>query len=196
MNLSGCPQITSVILLLSLLPNSYCVDFMLRKSIRQSLINLERLSANRDQCGSGILHGLPPILSFEGVEEVDISKCPRLHLESTIEIFLKSFPSLRKLRATHLLNFKTTTLHKLMLKCPRISEVDLTIDITPLIPAQVSVISSSPVIVPPLTNKSCFVGNNFLGMASYHSQPSVSNITRLILEGRSDISGKISAFFI
>ncbi|KAG8648659.1 hypothetical protein MANES_08G022900v8 [Manihot esculenta] len=187
-NLSGCPQITSVILLLSLLPNSYCVDFMLRKSIRQSLINLERLSANRDQCGSGILHGLPPILSFEGVEEVDISKCPRLHLESTIEIFLKSFPSLRKLRATHLLNFKTTTLHKLMLKCPRISEVDLTIDITPLIPAQVSVISSSPVIVPPLTNKSCFVGNNFLGMASYHSQPSVSNITRLILEGRSDIS--------
>ncbi|KAJ9181420.1 hypothetical protein P3X46_009553 [Hevea brasiliensis] len=187
-NLSGCPQITSVILLLSLLPSSYRVDLMLRKSIRQSLINLERLSTCRDQCGSGILHGLPSTLSFEAVEEVDISKCPRLHLESTIEIFFKSFPSLRKLRATHLLNFKTTTLHKLMLKCPLISEVDLTIDITPLIPAQVSVISSSRAIMPLVSSNSFSAGNNFLDMTSYHSQPSVSTITRLILEGRSDIS--------
>ncbi|KAF2296472.1 hypothetical protein GH714_038330 [Hevea brasiliensis] len=186
-NLSGCPQITSVILLLSLLP-SYRVDLMLRKSIRQSLINLERLSTSRDQCGSGILHGLPSTLSFEAVEEVDISKCPRLHLESTIEIFFKSFPSLRKLRATHLLNFKTTTLHKLMLKCPLISEVDLTIDITSLIPAQVSVISSSRAIMPLVSSNSFSAGNNFLDMTSYHSQPSVSTITRLILEGRSDIS--------
>ncbi|EEF28381.1 ubiquitin-protein ligase, putative [Ricinus communis] len=158
-DLSGCPQVTSVIVLLSLLPSSYCLDLTLRKSIRQSLINLDHLS--RDQSGSRFWHKLPPTLSFEAVEKVDISKCPRLHLESTIEFFSKSFPSLRKLRAAYLLNFKTITLHKLMQNCPLISEVDLTVDITPLIPTQLSVISS---------------------------RPSLSKISRLVLEGRSDIS--------
>ncbi|XP_037491020.1 BTB/POZ domain-containing protein FBL11 isoform X2 [Jatropha curcas] len=185
-NLSGCPQITSVILLLSLLPSSYCVDLVLRKSIKQSLINLGHLS--RDQSVGGILHGLPIILSFEGVVEVDISKCPRLNLESTIELFSKSFPSLRKLKAAYLLNFKTTTLQKLMLKCPLISEVDITVDITPLIPAQVSLVSTSPDIKPQVSNKSSTVGNNVLDMTPYHSGTSLSNITRLVLEGRSDIS--------
>ena len=188
-NLSGCPQVTSVLLVLSLLPPSYCVDLTLRKSIRKSLINLDHLS--RDQSGSGFWHGLPPTLSFEAVEKVDISKCPRLHLESTIEFFSKSFPSLRKLRAAYLLNFKMSTLHKLILKCPLVSEVDLTVDITPLIPTKVSIVSSSPAILQPVSNKSFIVGSGTPGMTSYHSGPSLSKITRLILEGRSHISGEI-----
>ncbi|XP_048225794.1 BTB/POZ domain-containing protein FBL11 isoform X5 [Ricinus communis] len=185
-DLSGCPQVTSVIVLLSLLPSSYCLDLTLRKSIRQSLINLDHLS--RDQSGSRFWHKLPPTLSFEAVEKVDISKCPRLHLESTIEFFSKSFPSLRKLRAAYLLNFKTITLHKLMQNCPLISEVDLTVDITPLIPTQLSVISSSPATVPRVSNKSLNVGNSIPSRISYHSGPSLSKISRLVLEGRSDIS--------
>lgn len=163
------------------------MDLKLRKDIKESFINLEYLSRNQ----SGISQGLLPTLSFEAVEEVDISRCQRLHLEATIECFSKSFPSLRKLKAAYLLNFKTTTLHKLLHKCPLISEVDLTVDITPLIPAQVSVVSSGPAIMPPVSNKSITAGNNSLDMKSYYSSPSLSNVTRLTLEGRSDICGEI-----
>ncbi|XP_042941632.1 BTB/POZ domain-containing protein FBL11 isoform X3 [Carya illinoinensis] len=183
-NLSGCPQITLATLLLSVLPVSYSMDPTLRKSIKQLLIGLER--HERDQ--SPIPQGLLPMLSFEAVQEIDISKCPRLHLEAFITCISKSFPSLRTLKAAYLLNFKTTALHQLVHRCPLLREVDLTMDISPLIPAQVSVGSSSLAITPPLSNKSLSVGNDPADVISLKkSGMSLPNITKLTLEGRSDI---------
>ncbi|XP_018839772.1 BTB/POZ domain-containing protein FBL11 isoform X2 [Juglans regia] len=183
-NLAGCPQITLATLLLSVLPLSYSMDPTLRKSIKQILISLER--RERDQ--SPIPQGLLPMLSFEAVQEIDISKCPRLHLEAAITCISKSFPSLRTLKAAYLLNFKTTALHQLVHKCPLLREVDLTMDISPLIPAQVSVVSSSLAITSPLSNKSLSVGDDPADVMSLKkSGLSLPNITKLTLEGRSDI---------
>ncbi|KAK7844396.1 btb/poz domain-containing protein fbl11 [Quercus suber] len=182
-NLSGCPQITLAILLLSLLPSSYSIDPTLRKSVKNFTMNFGCLE--REQCP--ISQGLP-MLSFESVQEVDISKCPRLHLEAAITCFSKSFPSIRTLKAAYLLNFKTTTLHQLVQKCPLLCEVDLTIDISPLIPAQVSVASSSAAIALLLSNKSVGVREDPEDVLSL-KKPGLllSNITKLTLEGRTDL---------
>ncbi|KAF3956764.1 hypothetical protein CMV_018147 [Castanea mollissima] len=182
-NLSGCPQITLAILLLSLLPSSYSIDPTLRKSVKHFTMNFGRLE--REQCP--ISQGLP-MLSFESVQEVDISKCPRLHLEAAITCFSKSFPSIRTLKAAYLLNFKTTSLHQLVQKCPLLCEVDLTIDISPLLPARVSVVSSSAAIAPLLSNKSVSVREHPGDVSSLKkSGQLLSNITKLTLEGRTDL---------
>ncbi|KAB1221289.1 BTB/POZ domain-containing protein FBL11 [Morella rubra] len=183
-NLSGCPQITIAILLLSVLPSSYSIDPSLRKSIEHLSINVEHLE--RDQ--GPVSQFLLSTLSFEAVQEVDISKCSGLHLEAAIIVFSKSFPSLRTLRAAYLLNFKPTNLHQLVQNCPLLHEVDLTVDISPLIPAQVSIVSSSPAIMSPLSNKSFRVGYNAMDVTSVQKfGTSLSNITKLTLEGQSDL---------
>ncbi|KAK2655155.1 hypothetical protein Ddye_008207 [Dipteronia dyeriana] len=176
-NLSGCPQITSAILLLSLLHPSHSMDPASRKVIKQSLINLEHLDEGR------ISLSLLPTLSFEAVQEVNISKCPRIHLKAAIECFSKLFPSLRTIKAAYLLNFKTITFCKLVQKCPLVCEVDLTVDPSPVILTQISVVSSSPSQVPPVPNKSFIVGDNSLDVTSvYYLRPSLSNIAKLTLE--------------
>ncbi|KAJ4705164.1 BTB/POZ domain-containing protein FBL11 [Melia azedarach] len=175
-NLCGCPQMTAAILLLSVLDSSDLLD-------PTSWKILECL--DKDQCR--IPSSLLPTLSFEAVHEVDISKCPALHLDSAIECFSKSFPLLRTIKAAYLLNFRTTTLCKLVQKCPLLCEVDLTVDPSPLIPTKISVVSSSSSLMPPVSNKS-IVGNSSLYVTSvYHPGPSLSNITKLTLEGRNDL---------
>ncbi|KAM1196846.1 hypothetical protein ACFX2I_008519 [Malus domestica] len=173
-NLSSCPQMTSVVLLFSLLPFSNSMEYTLR-SIEQSPFNLKHLERE----SFALLKSLPT-LSFEAVQEVDISKCPRLHLETAIECFCKSFPSLRTLKAAFLLNFKISTLRKLVLKCPMVCEIDLTIDTTPIISSQVSVVSSSPDITPQISNSPL----NCRDMTSFYSGLSLAKLT---LEGRSDL---------
>ncbi|XP_057951529.1 BTB/POZ domain-containing protein FBL11 isoform X2 [Malania oleifera] len=185
LDLSGCPQIIPGILLLSVLPFSYTTDPLLRKRTQLSHMNFERLDRGQNPVSKSSF----PILSFATVQEMDISNCPRLHLEAAIECFCKSFPSLQILKAAYFLNFKITSLHQLLQKFPMLVEVDLTVDISPVIPAQVSVLSSSGSRMPK-------VSENFLSNEDYPlefrsfslSGPSSSNITKLTLEGRSDIS--------
>ncbi|XVF07718.1 hypothetical protein REPUB_Repub06bG0163800 [Reevesia pubescens] len=181
--LSGCPQITSMILLLSLLPNTHSAGLVLRKTIQESASNLEQTDGSKCQISQGLL----PTLSFEAVQEVDISGCLKLHLEHAIECFSKSFPSLRKVKAAYLLNFKTTTLYRLVQKCSLVSEVDITVDISPLISSQVPVISSSSAVIPVAPNTPYIVGDSSSMTSLYHLGPSLSNITKLTLEGRSDV---------
>ena len=184
-DISGCPQITFEILLLSLIPCSYIVDSELRKSIEQSLINLKHLNQNQYAISAGLL----PILNFEAVQEVDISKCSRLHLEAAIECFCKSFPALRILRASYLSNFKMSGLRQLV-KCSLLSEVDFTVDVSPVIPLQVSIISSSQNITPKIPTKFVESENYILDTISFSlSRSLLSNITKLTLEGRTDVSG-------
>ncbi|KAM7464270.1 hypothetical protein LguiA_032391 [Lonicera macranthoides] len=184
MDISGCPQMKLAILLLSILPSSYSMDPMLRKSVKQSPVNFERFDEDKFQ----ISLGLWPIMSFKAVQEVNISNCPMLHLEAAIECFCKSFPSIRTLKAAYFLNFRTTKLCWLVQKCPLLCNIDLTVDTSPLIPTRVSILSSSQA----RTRLSVLPFNiyNFPSVTTLSSMPRALqlHITRLTLEGRTDIS--------
>lgn len=126
-----------------------------------------------------ILWEICPKLSFEAVHEIDISDCPMLHLEIAIECFSKSFPSLKTLKATNHLEFRTTKLFQLVKRCPLLCDVDLTVDVSPVIPTRVSVLSSF----------GDSGGSSLAASWSYISGPLPSNITKLTLEGRNDVTG-------
>nr|KJB46469.1 hypothetical protein B456_007G371000 [Gossypium raimondii] len=117
-DLSGCPQITPMILLLSFLPNNHNSYLALRKTIKESASNFEQADGSKCQ----ITQSLLPTLSFEAVLEVDIS-----------------------------------------------------------------VISSSSAVISVAPNRAYFVGDKFSMTSLYHLGPSLSNITKLTLEGRSDV---------
>lgn len=170
---------------MSMLPCSYGTDLMLAKAVKQYSISLERTDG--DQCRD--LLALLPTLSFEAVEEVDVSNCPRLPLEASIECFCKSFPSLKIFKAAHHLNFKMTKLGQLVQKCPLLEEIDLTVDINPVIPSQVSIESSSPAISLRASTVSLQI-DSYLWPASelYTTRLVLANVTKLKLEGRVDLN--------
>ncbi|GFS28914.1 ubiquitin-protein ligase [Actinidia rufa] len=173
-----------MILLMAMLPCSYSTDLVMTK-VKQSSISLEGIDGDKCQIAWPLL----PTVSFEAVEEVDISNCPRLRLEAAIECFCKSFPSLRVLKAAHYLEFKMTKLRQLLRKCPLLAEVDLTVDISPVIPSQVSIVSSSPAITLRASTASLEI-DSYSSDASklYMSRALLSNVTKLTLEGRVDVS--------
>ncbi|KAJ4980106.1 hypothetical protein NE237_010886 [Protea cynaroides] len=182
-DLSGCPQITSAFLLLALC--SYRMEPLLQ-SVEQSFNELQQLDGDK-YC---ISRCLGQNLSFEAVHVVDISNCTGMHFEAAIELFHKLFPSLRTLKASYCLKFRMSTLYHLVQKCPLVDEVDLTVDVSPAMPMQVSTISA---------NIESF---RDLGGASYRvlrDELSFSSITKLTLKGRSDINDmdlqRISSFF-
>ncbi|GMH26341.1 hypothetical protein Nepgr_028184 [Nepenthes gracilis] len=152
LDLSGCPQINSTILLLSLLPSSNTTDFLLQ--IQSSLSTL----------------------SFGSVEEVDISKCPSLHLRAAIQWLCMSFPSLQILRAAYLLDIEALNLRQLLGMCSSVHEIDLTVDSSPIITSQGSIICNRGFAgqVP----RTCWDVTSSFG----------SHIAKLTLEGRTDIN--------
>ncbi|XP_074269047.1 BTB/POZ domain-containing protein FBL11-like isoform X2 [Silene latifolia] len=168
LDLSGCPQITTLILLLSLLRPSD--GPLLLDAIRTSNIDLEYPK----------WLSLFPILSFEAMAEVDISKCSLLHLGAAVDCFKKSFPLLRTIRMAQFLDFETIMLCNLV-ENSTIREVDLTVDVSPLLPSKVSVLHSESVSRP--TKKRYY-------NISPHREPKPwpSNISKLTLEGRTDFS--------
>ncbi|XP_075103269.1 BTB/POZ domain-containing protein FBL11-like isoform X1 [Nicotiana tabacum] len=181
LDLSGCPQISLPLLLLSMLPFSYSVDTMLTKKLNQLSLKLEP----SDMDVSRIPWENFPVLTFEAVEVVDVSNCPMLHLEAAIECFSTSFPSLTTLKAAYTLNFRTMKLYQLLQKCPLLSDIDLTVESNPVIPAKVSVISSFPAVK--LQISTSFNEETCPAVPTFHFPRRLWNITKLILEGRTDI---------
>ncbi|XP_052175788.1 BTB/POZ domain-containing protein FBL11 isoform X2 [Diospyros lotus] len=183
-DLSGCPHMNTTILLISMLPGSYNTHIMLSKYIEERSNSLEHLARYHYRIEWAPL----PTLSFDAVEEVDISNCRSMHLEAAVECLSKSFPSLRVLTAAHFLNFKTKNFCQLVLNCPLLEEVDLTVDVSPIIPTQVSILSSSSAMP---SHVSAFVEMDSLPLSAsrvYMSRPMPSNITKLTLEGRVDVN--------
>nr|KYP71091.1 LRR and BTB/POZ domain-containing protein FBL11 [Cajanus cajan] len=180
-NLSGCPQITSTILLLSLIPQSCLTDPMQKNIIKQLFINCGH--PIRDKCV--FTQNLSKTLTFEAVQEVDISKCRYLLIEHAVDCFCKSFPSLRILKAAYLLHIGTISFLQLLETRPMVCEIDLTVDITPVVPALFTVLSSSSAVLPRVPEKpyeevKIMLFNRF--------GPPLSNVTKLTLEGRTDVS--------
>ncbi|XP_047333448.1 BTB/POZ domain-containing protein FBL11 [Impatiens glandulifera] len=180
-DLSGCPQMQPSILLLSMFPSAHGTDLM-RNIIQQSFNILEFLNSSQFQ----ILRALSSTLSFEAVEEVDISNCPMLHFNTCIEVFSRTLPSLRILRAAYFLNFNITKLPGLLKKLPILSHIDLKVDMSPIIPSKVSVVSSSSETASGVSASTSEIVT-FNHAMSYFSGPSMSNIKKLILEGRTDV---------
>ncbi|KAL3326679.1 hypothetical protein AABB24_037394 [Solanum stoloniferum] len=180
LDLSGCPQINLLLLLLNMLPSSNNLDKLLMKKLNQLSLKLER---NMDI--SRIPWETFPVLTFEAVQVVDVSNCPMLHLEAAIEFFSKSFPSLTTLKAAYILTFRTMKLYQLLQRFPLLSDIDLTVDSTPVIPAKVSVISSFPAVMMQIStspnDETC------PDVPAFHFSRELSNITKFILEGRTDI---------
>ncbi|KAL6998096.1 hypothetical protein U1Q18_008223 [Sarracenia purpurea var. burkii] len=184
-DLSGCPQINSIILLVSMLPCTFSTDLLLAKVAKKFSTGLGCLDGNQCQIAWSVL----PTLSFETVEKVDISNCPKLYLQPAIECFRESFPSLRVLKDAHSLKFKITKLCQMLQKFPLLVEVDLAVDITPVIPSQVSIVSSSQVLT--LRNSTAPLEVDGYPSATSMldvSRPLLSNVTKLTLEGRIDLS--------
>lgn len=187
-DLSNCPQITSAVLLVSLIPLSYLTDPTRKKIIEHFFINSGHPIRDRRALSQKQLQ----TLTFEAVQEVDISKCRSLLIEHAVDCFCKSFPSLRILKAAYLLNIGTTGFLQLLEKCPLVCEIDLTVDITPVIPALVTVLSSSPAVIPLLPEKTSNVEYKAGEVMLFNkSGPPLSNVTKLTLEGRTDVSGKM-----
>nr|XP_029143367.1 BTB/POZ domain-containing protein FBL11 isoform X4 [Arachis hypogaea] len=187
-DLSNCPQITPAILLLSLLPSSYIMDPAKKKIIEKFFINSGRPSKDRHVFPQRLLQ----TTTFEGVQEVDISKCWRLLIEHAVDYFCKSFPCLRILKAAYLLNIGTISFLQLLEKFPLVCEIDLTVDSTPVIPALFTILSSNPALIPPVPQKASIINNKAVEiMPFYKFGPPLSNVTRLTLEGRTDVCDSV-----
>ncbi|KAL6970632.1 hypothetical protein U1Q18_030326 [Sarracenia purpurea var. burkii] len=97
-------------------------------------------------------------LSLEGVEKMEISSCPKPCLQPTVECFRKSFPSSRVLKAAH------------------------------VVPSQVSIVPASR--VPTLRDSNAPLElDGYPSVASMldMSRPSLSDVIKLTLEGRTDL---------
>ena len=138
-------------------------------------------------CPKWLLH--LPAMSFKAMMEIDISQCSLLHLGAVTKCFQKSFPFLRTLRMAYFLDFETKSLCQLIDNYSSVLEVDLTVDVSPLLSSNVSVLYSDSVSSPAL--KSYFDVS-----PCCERRPHVSNITKLTLAGRSDFSGELYFYLL
>ncbi|XP_031129352.1 BTB/POZ domain-containing protein FBL11 isoform X1 [Ipomoea triloba] len=187
-DLSGCPQFSPALLLLSVLHSSHSMDPILKNKIKQQLLTFE------DPIGPNfeISWQIFPILTFEGVQEVDISNCQMPLLKPVVECFSRSFPSLKTLKAANYLKLPTAMLYQLVQRCRLLNDVDLSVDISPIIPAKVSIKFSHPDVAPQRSRR---ITPMDAVSFSYNLGLQLSNITNLTLEGRTDISDRHLFFF-
>lgn len=165
LDLSGCPQISAANLSLSL--HSCSWNSAPREGPMPKKLDLMNPSSQ----------GLLQILSFKSVVELDLSKCS--NLSAILEFLPKSFPLLRTLKAGYFLDFKTRSLQKLVESCPSLDEVDLRVDVGPIIPSQASILYSEL--------ESAHAPRMYLGLAHPPFKQSFSIMTKLTLRGRTDI---------
>uniref|UniRef100_A0ACD5XA18 Uncharacterized protein n=1 Tax=Avena sativa TaxID=4498 RepID=A0ACD5XA18_AVESA len=172
--LSGCPQLTTEFLYISVLPSA--LDAVFKR----------RVASLYSQVGSGSFSRYIELMkkainvSFTNVRMVDLSKCPNVNFGAAIDWLKLVFPELRTFRASHCLQFQFEDLQYLLLRFPSIKEVDLSIDTSIVLP-KCSVISSR------------FEARREMNRNLYSYcifRPIFSKISKLTLEGRNDITDK------
>ncbi|KAF0893759.1 hypothetical protein E2562_029655 [Oryza meyeriana var. granulata] len=178
--LSGCPQITTEFLYISVLPTNLDASFKKRMESSYAHVDYRNIILYNE------LEKAVKTLSFGNLHTVDLSKCPNVHFSAAIDWLKLAFPELRIFRASFCLLFQFEDLLYLLLTCPSINEIDLTID-TSIIAPEHSVISSrfdvQGVMKLKLTRYCIEDPSCDTTMKSYFS-----NISKLILEGRNDIT--------
>uniref|UniRef100_A0A453GVC3 Uncharacterized protein n=1 Tax=Aegilops tauschii subsp. strangulata TaxID=200361 RepID=A0A453GVC3_AEGTS len=175
--LSGCPQLTTQFLYISALPTD--LDAVFKRTI---------VSDVNDGCLNHY-NGLvkkAKTLSFRNVRIVDLSKCPNVHFGAVILWMKWTFPELRTFIASYCLLFQFEDLQCLLLRCPWINEINLSID-TSIILSKYSIISSRSEVRRDVNrNLSSYYMQS--GLYGTSGNPVFSNISKLILEGRNDIT--------
>ncbi|KAF7026411.1 hypothetical protein CFC21_038519 [Triticum aestivum] len=175
--LSGCPQLTTQFLYISALPTD--LDAVFKRTI---------VSDVNDGCLNHY-NGLvkkAKTLSFRNVRIVDLSKCPNVHFGAAILWMKWAFPELRTFIASYCLLFQFEDLQYLLLRCPWINEINLSID-TSVILSKYSIISSRSEVRRDVNqNLSSYYMQS--GLYGTSVNPVFSNISKLILEGRNDIT--------
>lgn len=174
-------------LFLAVLPHD--LDVALKARTFRALIELDSHGGDYIQ----ILEKLVNILSFEHVHEVNMSNCPKVNFSAAITWLHMAFPSLKILKASHCLHFTMEDLLHLITKCLLVDEVDLTIDVSPVTPTM-SVLSATTEGSrfsdgKPLTKLEKQISVSNIGKYSL-GEPVIANISKLTLEGRTDINGK------
>ncbi|XP_042436539.1 BTB/POZ domain-containing protein FBL11-like isoform X1 [Zingiber officinale] len=192
--LSGCIHITTASILLALFPSD--LEMTSKKRIMHAFTE-----ADSGRMNNNVRLEKPiRLFTFSSVREVDISKCPKLHIVATIKCLALAFPSLSILRASHCSQFKMEDLYFLIQNIPKLTEADISVDVSPLLPAKVYIVSTN-IEEYRVSNTSSYA---MLGDKSLFSvarptleNPIMSNISKLTLEGRRDITDtdllKISA---
>ncbi|XP_044352338.1 BTB/POZ domain-containing protein FBL11 isoform X2 [Triticum aestivum] len=175
--LSGCPQLTTQFLYISALPTD--LDAVFKRTI---------VSDVNDGCLNHY-NGLvkkAKTLSFRNVRIVDLSKCPNVHFGAAILWMKWAFPELRTFIASYCLLFQFEDLQYLLLRCPWINEINLSID-TSVILSKYSIISSRSEVRRDVNRN---LSSYYMQSGSYGTSvnPVFSNISKLILEGRNDIT--------
>lgn len=157
-------------------------DAVLMMRIINSLIELDN---GREDCQlfKKSLH----ILSFESVHELDISKCPKVQFGAAVKWLHLAFPSLRILKASHSVDFEIDHLFYLSRNCCHIHEVDLTVDVSPVIIMKVSILSASTDEYGRSKNTGYKLSKEYFATTE---NPILSSVTKLSLEGRNNINGK------
>jgi hypothetical protein len=126
--------------------------------------------------------------SFKNISSVDLSKCPNVHCGAAIDWLKLAFPELRTFRASYCVSFQFEDLQYLLLICPWIKEVDLTIDTSIILP-KYSIISSRYEVRRGVNRR---LPSYYTRSRSYETtvNPVFSDISKFTLEGRNDITGK------
>ncbi|CAO1943199.1 unnamed protein product, partial [Urochloa humidicola] len=173
--LSGCPQITTAFLYISVLPTDLDVPF--KRRIVSSYTQVDHKSfILYDE-----LEKAAKTLLFRNVQMVDLSKCPNVHFGAVIDWLKLAFPELRTFRALHCLAFRFDDFLYLLLRCPWIDEIDMTIE-TSTITLKQSIVSSSSEVLGKVKQNQRY----YIPCPPYDRQLNSvsSNISRLTLEGR------------
>lgn len=167
---------TADLLYLAVLPSD--MEAVSRKRMLHTLVERDQLRRN-SHC---FLEKLPMRLSFETVLEVDMSKCPKLHYDTVISFLHSSFPSLQVLKLSYCSHFKIEDLFSLVRNCPSLINIDLTVNISPVMTTHATISSAS---------SEEYQTSSGVPYASLQYLPMVSNIRKLTLEGRIDLNGKM-----
>ncbi|KAG0494161.1 hypothetical protein HPP92_005155 [Vanilla planifolia] len=177
-------KVTTAILFLGILPNN--LDSTQEENILHNLIKLDNF--RRDY--SDIMEKVK-FLSFKSITEVDISNCPQLRFASVLMWLNVAFPSLKILKACHYFSITYENLHFLLHKCPLIDEVDLSVDVSPVSYAKVTVLSlhaEKYLLADEMRYRNLNQKLNLLNIGEVIStKPLLANISKLTLEGRADI---------
>lgn len=178
--LSGCSQLSTEFLYISVLPTD--LDAVFKQRIISSYSQVDyRSFALYNELEKGV-----KTLSFRNVHTVDLSKCPNVHFGAAIDWLKLAFPELRTFRAAYCLQFQFQDLQYLFLRCPWIKEVDLAIDTSVVLP-KYSVISSRFEVRREMNPN---LSSYYMQSLIYETpiNPDFSNISKLTLEGRNDIT--------
>lgn len=190
--LSGCIHITAASILLALFSSD--LEMTSKKRIMHAFTEADSGRMNNNVRLEKPLR----LFTFSNVREVDISKCPKLHIVATIKCLALAFPSLSILRASHCSQFKNEDLYFLIQNIPKLTEADISVDVSPLLPAKVYVVSTN-IEEYRVSNTSSYAMLEDKSLFSVArptlENPIMSNISKLTLEGRRDITGKTAASF-